>query len=261
MKKHPIDQFFAEKLRNQEVTPRPAAWERLQERLPGTETRRQLRWGYWAAAASVAALVLAGTWLWFPRESEGPGLPRRPELAQQKVPAASRKEPPAPVPVPPSGRSAEEENAAEAPLTTEYLANTPPRLRERATSPEPRAARQARPEAEVSQVARTLEEVPAATPVAVAQTEAKPRVEAPATPTAQVFILHVTEPVLLAQGEESVPAASVEMPSVPSVKPKFMNRLVKRVKLIKQGDFREAGLDPGLLLARAEDKVEGLIKK
>lgn len=66
MKKHPTDKFFAEKLKEVEIKPRPEAWDKLQMRMQ-TKQRRIGGWwqqGPWLAAAGVSLVLVAGWVVW-----------------------------------------------------------------------------------------------------------------------------------------------------------------------------------------------------
>ncbi|MDF7821667.1 hypothetical protein P1X15_28885 [Runella sp. MFBS21] len=66
MKKHPTDKFFAEKLKEVEIKPRPEAWDKLQMRMQ-TKQRRIGGWwqqGPWLAAAGVSLVLVAGWVIW-----------------------------------------------------------------------------------------------------------------------------------------------------------------------------------------------------
>ncbi len=66
MKKHPTDKFFAEKLKEVEIKPRPEAWDKLQMRMQ-TKQRRVGGWwqqGPWLAAAGVSLVLVAGWVVW-----------------------------------------------------------------------------------------------------------------------------------------------------------------------------------------------------
>jgi hypothetical protein len=59
MKKHSIDNLFANKLKEAEVSPRPEAWEKLNGRIAQKNKKRILWWqqSLWMAAASVILVV------------------------------------------------------------------------------------------------------------------------------------------------------------------------------------------------------------
>ncbi len=62
MKKHPIDDLFAQKLGDWEPKPSPDLWKRIENRQEG-KVRRLAGW-YWYAAASVAMALMAGYIVW-----------------------------------------------------------------------------------------------------------------------------------------------------------------------------------------------------
>lgn len=66
MKKHPTDKFFAEKLKEVEIKPRPEAWDKLQMRMQAKQRRIGGWWqqGPWLAAAGVSLVLVAGWVVW-----------------------------------------------------------------------------------------------------------------------------------------------------------------------------------------------------
>lgn len=65
MKKHPVDELFARKLRDAEITPRDEAFQKFHQRLQTKE--RRIGWwhqGPWLAAAGVSLLLMAGGGWW-----------------------------------------------------------------------------------------------------------------------------------------------------------------------------------------------------
>ncbi len=67
MKKHPVDDFFAERLADHQAVPSPRAFDKFQERLAEREKKampflgiRPKSWYYYGAAASVALLMTIG---------------------------------------------------------------------------------------------------------------------------------------------------------------------------------------------------------
>jgi cytoskeletal protein RodZ len=82
MKKEPIDNLFADKLQQAEITPRAEAWEKLQSKMAKKEKKIVwLPYVRWSAAASVALLV--GLGIWFMNDSQQP---KTPTMAQTKIP-------------------------------------------------------------------------------------------------------------------------------------------------------------------------------
>jgi hypothetical protein len=260
-KENPIDRLFAQKLRDHEIKPRDAAWEKLQVRLPqATGRRTRPLWGYLAVAASVAALVLAGVWLGRDELPDTGGT----EIAQTTPPV--RRAQPTPtetVPAPPANDTATKTVETGAP---ERVAPAPQvaqqRVPTRSAEAERYPAGRRQPGAGVPVIQPAPESVPVLSQPQpqLAQTEKKPE-EAPksaaATPT--VFVMHVTEPPLLAEAAPTSPTIQENQvaqaePAQPK-KGKFLNRVVKNLKHLKQGEWKEAGLDAGGLLARAEEKI------
>lgn len=264
-KQHPLDEWVGKKLRDHEVIPREAAWEKLQARLPQSpESRKRPLWGYWAVAASVAALVLAGVWIGQRGEEpkQGATLADAPATAQpptRRVPGLIDE---VPGPEPASGNLVVPQELAARPTQGARAEQYPLAKPGERAGTESLANRQPRVEVEPTQPGGTESMVPTIPAVVpqVAQAQRVPAEQPRAGEvTASVFVVHVTEPPVLAQALEVPPAvqdAAVALTETGKPKKgKFFNRMVKNLQHLKQGEWKEAGLDANGLLARAEEKL------
>lgn len=105
MKKHKIDQLFAEKLKNHKTPPADKVWETLEEELGESPRRRLGVW--WKVAAAVLLCLSAGLWIYQYKVDDNKDL-----IAQQKNQEKNRTEQ-----MTPSEQKTEtlEENKEEAP--------------------------------------------------------------------------------------------------------------------------------------------------
>lgn len=258
-KQHPLDRLFGEKLRDHEVT--PPAWEKIQSRLPPPAApRTRPLWVRWAVAASVAALIGAGFWI-------GQGYlpaPGQSELADESslgksptqpltssndtaLPTARVASTPGPQKLDLANVERRQLNRYPSVGKNKNSSTQVPGVRQPSSNPE--SIRPVSPETPVP-----IE--PSAPPQQLALLEKTPTAPAkvPET-TASVFVLHVTEPPVLVEALGQPEEQGTPLETGKPKKGKFLNRMVKNLKHLKQGEWKEAGLDANGLLARAEDKL------
>lgn len=256
---HPLDRRFGQALRRHEQTPRPEAWKRLEARM-GREEQTQRIVPFWAygVAASVALLLLAG--IWWVRQPEGSGQPQ-PELAENRQPAVEK---PASQPLKPEPTGSEKTVAPTLPVEAPQVARHTPRKPtvQRTKMETPHSPRQ--PEAAPVVTPGQVVEAP----VQVAKAEpAQPSQPSEAPNAAQPTLAQVTSPA--AEPTKATPTtlvvtlANTEFDEKPGAEqPRKRNRLgriLRQLNNAKQGervDWREVGINPPALLARAEEKLD-----
>ncbi len=245
---HPIDELFARKLKDHEQAPQSQSWEKIQGRLNSSYTQRRGMplWSRYAAAASIALVMMAGWWALKSSQPnqqnlavQTPKVTTTPKLAEPQVE-----------------------------VKPEINAEAEPAIRSEKMAELSRPAKMGQPkvESEVRQVPVPVgkqEEVKRIEPIlnleAIAKIEPEVRSERPALaevplPTSQTekstedktFIVKVVE----------TQVASVEENSEkPARKKKLFSRIAKGLKHIQEGEWKEVGLDSKTIIARTEDNI------
>lgn len=256
---HPLDRRFGRALRQHEQAPRPEAWKRLEARLGREEqTRRIVPFWAYGVAASVALLLLAG--IWWIRQPEGSGQ-TQPELAQRQKPAVEQ----------PASQSLKSEPSVSEKIIAPTLSDEAPQVAQRTTrkatvrpaqTEKPPLPRQpeAAPVVKPEQVLEAPVQVATAEPVQPSQlTEDSKTVQ----PTLAQITSPTAEPTKSAPTTLVVTLANTEFDEKPGAelarKRSRLGRILRQLNNAKQGervDWKEVGINPPALMARAEEKID-----
>ena len=251
MKKHPVDDLFARKLGEWEPKPSSAAWERIQ----ATQKKKERRLGgwYWYAAAGVVVVLLAGYAVWQAQPE-----PSGREMAGTQVPQTVS---PAQVP----SRPESPEERSEVPTYSELSAEPGVRykIQEQVAKvePKPKVAPPAVVEATSPEPAMEKAPVEADPQAALALTEST-TVRPDGTPTERQESTSVYPPKPAAEPAPSrTIIARVEVPDSEdeSQKSSRFAKVLRQLKNIKEGeevDWKEMGINPKKMIARADARLK-----
>jgi hypothetical protein len=250
MKKHPVDDLFAQKLTSWETTPSESVWQRIQAEQKKKQHR--LRGWHWFAAASVAILLVAGYvgWVSEPAMTDlAVGAPSRMEEPSKQLPGTSAE---------PAAREVLPEQPLPGTYPTEALAaagtsKTLPAAREINPTTirlEPATADVPALVADQEIAALHRDEVPA-----TAQPAYRPELKVPDAASVQEVLAGPRE---IAGDRVVVARVDVEDVDMEEQKPSKLFRVLRQLKNAKEGeavDWGEVGVNPKKLLARADERL------
>lgn len=240
MNRHPLDDFFARGLNDHSLPPQRANWAEMQKRMHRTQTRKPV-WGWYAVAASVAVVLMAG-WLYW--RSENTVQPADKLIAQSAEPDRLKtNEPlgkpmaeiavptPAPGVIPVGGAAVKRQEAMDEPSVPEKIDEV--------------IIAEAQPQPEASMLSAPMPDVPP---------QLMTSEKTAATPVERKLVVQF-EPVIVAQQVESEPALIEETGETTAKKRVRLGRLLRQMRKGEQIDWQEAGLAPDNLLAKASRTV------
>ncbi|GAB3895900.1 hypothetical protein GCM10028803_12900 [Larkinella knui] len=254
MSQHPIDDLFANQLRDHGVKPQRASWDELQRRMNEKEERKSPFIWWYASAASVAVILLASWWLWSGNETGKTGFSTNP-IAQR----SHKKSVPSQTHTPAAERKTEEVQHAEEPVVA-Y--EKPIDSRQNAqTVAHRQPAKTVQPAREEPSVIE-----PVATPGLLEEARKPETVVAEVKPkqTERTLVVQIAAPELaatsLAASAESETSGFAESNDDQPKKKRFrLGRVLRQFNKLKAGEsveWEEVGVQPGALLARASERVQ-----
>ncbi|WP_128545587.1 hypothetical protein [Larkinella soli] len=254
MKRHPVDDLFASRLRDHSLKPERASWNELQRRMQGREKeRRSFVWWY-AAAAGIAVVLLAGWWVWSGLGTEVTG-------SQEKTVAQA----PGRKPVP-----AITEPAPAAPRLSEAEAKDGPVPAYRKPERAGETARNKGTDQPAPAVPSAAEAVAAAVVPDRTPSQLSPENPVADQPVVAAVIDKQPEKTLVVQLPMPTPAAAeteermeavheiASLEEQPRKKRIRLGRILRQFNNLKAGEpveWEEVGVNPGTILAKASEKV------
>ncbi|GAB3267621.1 hypothetical protein GCM10027347_36640 [Larkinella harenae] len=257
MSKHPIDDLFADQLRNHGVKPERATWEELQRRMNGKQKNRVPFTIWYASAASVAVVVLASWWLWSVKDADKTDLATNQIVRHvpEKTTPTRQMDAVEETKVPVNNRLAESSVMAyQKPVT-------PAKRKQNDTDRQPSAS------------AESTKPVMPQDPMLTEPIEMPVMRLAEATPkeSERTLIVRIATPEMKTADEdvdiatESKELAAVDDSAERPQKKRFrLGRVLRQINKLKAGEaveWEDVGVKPGALMARASEKVqEGKVK-
>lgn len=257
MKKNPVDDLFARKLRQAEIEPRDETWTKLQNRLQTKERRLVVGWqkGAWLAAAGLSLLLVSGWVLWNNRSPQ-------PATIAQVLPVPTVKK----IPI---GEAKPDERTVG--IANNLAVNQP--ISPKVLSPKTNSHNQLRTKKEASieqspdvrqqiETAKLIEKeiekplliAPSISPNAVAQTS---------PPVQKTVVMQLPEIPVVASVKSVIETTETPLietaPTKNNRKTSRFARLMRQLKNVKQGervDWDEVGVHPDKLLAKVTRKTE-----
>lgn len=251
MKKHPIDEIFAQRLSQAEVTPRPEAWVKLQQKQQAEP--KIIFWKKtttWLVAAGISMLLIGGWIKWYKNEPSIPSV----ELAQSTKEITIKDTPAMP----------KTHDVVSSPSTITTLENIKP-------------VSKAVPQIKVSTTTIAVVEKPTiedkkdiAPPVEIpnqntlAQKQVETLPTSSSTQLEQTIVLQlpdlapsntsIAQPI--SQNTHTTETVDTNLPMTPQKTSRF-SKVWKQLKNVKSGekiDWDEIGFNPNKLLAKATSK-------
>ncbi|MFD1143852.1 hypothetical protein ACFQ4C_22190 [Larkinella insperata] len=249
MSNHPIDDLFANQLREHGLKPEKATWEELQRRMNAKETQRSSFVWWYASAASVSVVLLATWWIWSDNESDGKNSTSSP-IAQQ----ITKREQPNKVGVESGLRIADIEPAVE-----------PKTAHKKPVDVQDRVAKHPhQPGKKIEELPRTATSVLPVISEELLTTEVR-GVEERLREPERTLVVQVATPEIqadksVATADEPQSSSRIEISEEQPRKKRFrLGRVLRQFSKLKAGEpveWEEVGIQPGVLMARASEKVQ-----
>lgn len=255
MSQHPIDDLFANQLRDHGVKPERASWDELQRRMNEKKERKSPVMWWYASAASVAVLLLAAWWLWSGDEAGQTGLATN-RIAKQRLKETA---------------PAKAQSGDTVLKTDEIKTSEEPAIAYQKSSGlhKSRPARPDRPVAETAfQVAqKPVELEKSADPIWSEKAQEPETVLTAVAPkqAERTLVVKIAEPeikptVFVASREpEASEFNDTNANDQPKKKRFRLGRVLRQFNKIKAGEpveWEEVGVQPGAFMARATEKVQ-----
>ncbi|RAK02186.1 hypothetical protein LX87_00302 [Larkinella arboricola] len=248
MSKHPIDDLFARQLREHGLKPERATWEELQRRMNAKEARHSSFVWWYASAASVATVLLVSWWMW---SGNGPVETNTGtnQMAQQVI----KKARPDKITIGPAPQTAVIEPAEEP-----VIASNKPVVRRTTATKASRQPIQAieRPQAIEAPVPTVAVEDQPTPDVQIAEVDKK---ESERTLVVKIATPAIEANELVATTEPQASDLNETDEEQPRKKRFRIGRVLRQLNKLKAGEpveWREVGIQPGTLMARASEKVQ-----
>ena len=247
MSKHPIDDLFARQLRGHNVRPGRATWEELQRRMEVKETRQSSFVWWYASAASITVVLLASWWMWSGNEAGEKTI-----ATNQVVRRITKKTVPEEIKPEQAQQSAELKPADEIIAYKRHVAvskSTP--IKD--TRQQILATEKAKPiETPLSTVSPEVLPVPE---VRIAKVDTR---ESERTLVVQISTPEIQADKLVVTTEPSSSSLNETDDEKPRKKRFRIGRVLRQFSKLKAGEpveWEEVGIQPGILMARASEKV------
>jgi len=231
MKKHPIDDLFAQRLAGHSLTPTRASWEEMQRRMPQKASYRIGARRWYAVAAAVLLLLGTGWLRWY-----WPVQPANSVGAVRAVPLNV----PKPLPIP---QKPEADDRRYARVEKKYRRTRPVSILEHAESNQ-KSGQSSPPRAD-----EALPAPEAVVPPLELAASPPPTLE---TGAEKVLIVAIDEPLQ----EAEMAAAEAELPRKKRIRPGRLLRQLNNLRTGKPIDWEDAGMDRTTLVAKASQAVE-----
>lgn len=257
MKKNPVDDLFARKLRQAETEPRDEAWVKLQSRLQTKERRLVFGWpsGAWLAAAGLSLLLVSGWVLWQNRSPESAS------VAQIAPRPTTKKTSNVEIKTNETQVAVVDKNAGNQQNNSEKLLPKTNRKSQLATQNQLIVSSQETTVVQQTKIPKTVEkEIEKPLLVAPMPTNAIAQTPTPAQKTVVMQLPELPVVALAKANQETQETPLIETaPTKANRKPSRFARLVRQLQNVKEGervDWEEVGVNPDKLLAKVTRKTE-----
>jgi hypothetical protein len=249
MSKHPIDDLFARQLKDHRVKPERASWEELHRRMNAKEERTS-PFVWWSAVAASVGVILLASWLWSSRESGKERI-----VAGRIVTQAPQVSTPAKTIEPiTTGRE-----TVEGPTITYRQSEVQSTARQNRTHHKSPASKsqtaEKSPETDVAVLPVSSEDIlKAETQMADVASSVPER-----TLIVRIAAPNIEKTELTAENEPTTTDLAETEESQPRKRRFRLGRVLRQFNKLKAGEpveWEEVGVQPGVLMARASEKVQ-----